>query len=599
MAKGQPHHIERCGLAAAMTDQQIRSAFLALRKRRDVAALLGTSDRSLRAILYGFKCRKNYVEAQIPKKSGGVRRICVPPLRLRRLQRKLLSVLTVVYQPKPCVTGFVRGMSIADNADPHANKQYVLGFDLNDFFPTIHFGRVSGALQSDPYNLGTEAAITLAQILTHDDGHLPQGAPTSPITANLICVPLDNAMLALAKRHHLTYTRYADDITLSTTKRRFPESVAKMCSDGTCSLGLELIDLIRDFGFAVRDGKTRLRPTGRRQKVTGLVVNEFANIPRAYVRHLRAIIHDAELHGLVVAAQRHAAQRNAPVASASKEWLLRVLQGKLAYLKMVRGVDDHIYRRLASRALMLGVSIATPPPLCESMPQPLRGRRTTSIDWRMWVRRYGESVFQIRCTSQVTSKSGYGSAFCAGHNSIVTAGHNVEEVLPSGATSMRTLEVLGPTGIWNITGVMHGDVSAGHDIAIGHAAHPDRRYCLPIPTQERIPELGEEVASIGFPQIPQRDSALVVHVGHVESITIRPNRPICFISVSFPSGPALSGSPLIDRNGYCLGVMIENVFLGGGQPASTGQPAPSIGKPYGQAILIGHWRDIAGAPNHL
>ena len=65
-----------------------------------------------------------------------------------------------------------------------------------------------------PYALTDEAATTIAQLVCFR-GRLPQGAPSSPVITNMICVPLDNALLRLVKKTNCVYTRYADDITFS------------------------------------------------------------------------------------------------------------------------------------------------------------------------------------------------------------------------------------------------------------------------------------------------------------------------------------------------------------------------------------------------
>ncbi|NOG52791.1 MAG: RNA-directed DNA polymerase [Planctomycetes bacterium] len=245
------------------------------------------------------KVRCQYKERSLPKSHGGTRRICVPPIPLRILQDKLLRILTLIYAAKPCVTGFVLGRSVANNANPHVCKQHVLTIDLDNFFPSIHFGRVRGILQSPPYGVAPPAASVLAQLACHDDGHLPQGAPTSPIVANMVCGPLDSAMLQMASNNRLTYTRYADDITLSTNLRTFPSDIVRQDEHDTCEVGVVLRDLLAEHGFTIREGKTRLRSRLRRQTVTGLVVNEVVNVRRSYVRQLRALIHSCSTVGLL------------------------------------------------------------------------------------------------------------------------------------------------------------------------------------------------------------------------------------------------------------------------------------------------------------
>jgi RNA-directed DNA polymerase len=55
-------------------------------------------------------------------------------------------------------------------------------------------------------------ALTL---LTTYEGKLPIGAPTSPVISNFICYQLDSDLIDFCGENHLTFTRYADDLTFS------------------------------------------------------------------------------------------------------------------------------------------------------------------------------------------------------------------------------------------------------------------------------------------------------------------------------------------------------------------------------------------------
>ena len=122
---------------------------------------------------------------------------------------------------------------------------------------------------------------------------LPQGSPCSPIIADLISHPMDVRLAQLARDHGLTYTRYADDLTFSTSQKAFPPPVAAMngSSGSEWVLGEELSKRITRAGFAVNPAKTRMQVRTTRQLVTGLTVNAKVNIRAAYYRHARSMCH--------------------------------------------------------------------------------------------------------------------------------------------------------------------------------------------------------------------------------------------------------------------------------------------------------------------
>ena len=182
------------------TPDEQRNAFFALKTRRDLALLLNYRYEGLVYQLYKVQTEKKYETFFVQKKSGELRTIHAPSPKLKYLQRRLNEVLQNVYLPKPVVFGFTSGKNIVDNASKHKKKNWVLNIDLENFFPSINFGRVRGMFMHKPYNLPDEVATTLAKICCFDNS-IPQGAPTSPVISNMICAQMDSQLQDLAWKH--------------------------------------------------------------------------------------------------------------------------------------------------------------------------------------------------------------------------------------------------------------------------------------------------------------------------------------------------------------------------------------------------------------
>lgn len=126
------------------TDPEIlRAKFRAMQTDRDVASLLEISYSQLTYHLYRVSPSQKYAEFEIPKKSGKLRKISAPITALKIIQENLNFILSLIYSPKKCVHGFIREKSVLTNARMHCGMRYVLNIDLNDFFPSINFGRIS------------------------------------------------------------------------------------------------------------------------------------------------------------------------------------------------------------------------------------------------------------------------------------------------------------------------------------------------------------------------------------------------------------------------------------------------------------------------
>jgi len=213
-------------LKFTLPDAELRVRFFVVQTPQDIADLLEVSDYQLRYHLYISNSQHRYKSFQIPNRSGGTRQITAPASSLKIIQRKLNQILQATYRPKACNHGFVRQKNILTNAREHVRRRFVLNVDLEDFFPFITFRRVRGMFKSPPYNLNPRVATVLAQICCFSD-QLPQGAPTSPVVSNMICGKMDDQLRALARKYKCLYTRYADDMTLSTYQSQLPEALAK------------------------------------------------------------------------------------------------------------------------------------------------------------------------------------------------------------------------------------------------------------------------------------------------------------------------------------------------------------------------------------
>jgi RNA-directed DNA polymerase len=265
--------------------------------------------------------------------------------RLANLLYECLEELKKGTPPRRSLAhGFEKGRSIISNASLHKRRRYVLNLDLVDFFPSINFGRVRGFFLKDRhFTLQPAVATVLAQIACFDN-ELPQGSPCSPIISNLVGQVLDGRLARFAKTHKCTYSRYADDITFSTSKKGFPLEIAvpMPSTEAAWQIGDELQQRIKDTGFKVNDKKTRMQFRGSRQVTTGLIVNEKVNIREEYwraTRHMcKALFTTGSYYRMVPATLAG----GPPGGPATKEVIssLNPVAGMLAHIYQVKNGAD-------------------------------------------------------------------------------------------------------------------------------------------------------------------------------------------------------------------------------------------------------------------
>lgn len=357
---------------------QIRQRFAYMQSKEELLALLNEAKNilykkeckpfKLKSLTYYANpelCKKRYAQFTVKKKSGGERVINAPVGGLKSILRVLNFILQCMYEPHNAATGFVLDKSIVDNAKIHVGSHYVFNLDLKDFFHSFDRNRVKMGFISEPFllNVAREPlAFLLASLCTHPfevNGEtktvLPQGSPTSPTITNILCKKLDRRLTGLAKRFGAKYSRYADDITFSSFQNiynnpDFKKELERIISEDNL---LTINGKQVEFGpkLNLNPDKTRLQKSVHRQEVTGLIVNEKANVRQRYVKQIRMWLHYWEKYGYAKAEQIFTRDYIADKGhiKKGKPNLDNVLDGKLEFLKMVKGGEDTTYKILKKR----------------------------------------------------------------------------------------------------------------------------------------------------------------------------------------------------------------------------------------------------------
>ncbi|MGY2130129.1 reverse transcriptase family protein [Blastococcus sp. SYSU DS0617] len=241
----------------------------------------------------------------------GGRLLAAPKPRLKEAQRRLLRHVIGPLTVHGAAHGCVPGRSVRTAVTPHAGAARVLQLDLEAFFASIAAERVHGVLRSvgglpEPVAHTVTGLVTTVvplavwqRVPVPDDverhqrlgrrlavPHLPQGAPTSPALANLVCFRLDRRLAGLAASFGAAYTRYVDDLTFSgdagIDRGRFEQLAA---------------EIIVEEGFRLNRPKTRSTSSAGRQAVLGTVVNVRPTLPRTERDALRALLHNCATRG--------------------------------------------------------------------------------------------------------------------------------------------------------------------------------------------------------------------------------------------------------------------------------------------------------------
>lgn len=181
---------------------------------------IGLSKEAIKIIIENIN---NYYEKRSqPKRKFGedqtdgegklrYRDLMVPKFKLKLVQQRINYVIQKIPLPDN-MFGSVKGKNNILNAGQHLHNRYFLTIDLKNFFSNINERQVFQMFYANDFSYDTAKILTR---LTTLNGALPQGAPSSPVIANLVSLNMVNEIAAFVKPYNITFTSYVDDLCFS------------------------------------------------------------------------------------------------------------------------------------------------------------------------------------------------------------------------------------------------------------------------------------------------------------------------------------------------------------------------------------------------
>ena len=309
-----------------------------------------------------------YVEFQIRKNTNGFRTIAAPIAEYRPVLQTILGYLKPDFL-HPAAFAYVQGRSVVNCAKVHEGMSWGVKVDIKDFFGSINEDMVYRSLTS--IQVDGKRARLIAALCTrisarepgviskrHGDlepvfgaakrrfkrlGVLPQGSPTSGFLANLVASDIDSEISAFCRHSELQYTRYSDDIVISSKYENFDREYA-----------LKIVAFIRatlnSKGFTLNTKKTRIMSPGSRKQVLGLLVDEpGVRLTKEKRRKIEATLRGIELFGLQAHAEHNIRRSGFEESSDVIQTFMNHFWGQVAYVIDVdKKFAQHILKRIVT-----------------------------------------------------------------------------------------------------------------------------------------------------------------------------------------------------------------------------------------------------------
>lgn len=228
-----------------------------------------------------------YKDFTIPKHNGGKRFVAQPSPELKTLQYWVLNNIFNKIAVSKAAYAYKKGDSIKKNAQVHSKSKFILHADILNFFPSIRPSYLNNILLENKKileDLGLELDTSILEInnICFRHNTLCVGAVSSPAISNIIMCSFDNIILDYCKSNNYIYSRYADDIYISSNRYIDKGIISFLRSE------------LSKMKLCINYSKTKFHSPKYRRKITGLIITEKSEITVGIERRakIKKLIYD-------------------------------------------------------------------------------------------------------------------------------------------------------------------------------------------------------------------------------------------------------------------------------------------------------------------
>ncbi|MCO8146862.1 retron St85 family RNA-directed DNA polymerase [Rhodovulum tesquicola] len=231
---------------------------------------------------------RRYKVYTIPKRTGGERVIEHPSRELKAIQRWIVRALISRFPLHESATAYRKGTGIRANAERHRRTKFTNRYDFASFFPSFSQARVVQFIEKQATAVGIELSerdLEFVGNIVCRNGKLTIGAPSSPAITNAMMFEFDRRMHEECHARGLVYTRYADDLFVSSFEPGQLDGIEKVIVKSKRG--------IHHLRLRLNHQKTAYLSKKYRRVITGVVVTpqHTLSIGRGRKREIKALIH--------------------------------------------------------------------------------------------------------------------------------------------------------------------------------------------------------------------------------------------------------------------------------------------------------------------
>jgi len=164
------------------------------------------------------------------------------------------------------IHSYRQGRNVYTAVEKHANSKYFFQTDIKNFFSSITSEIIEPVLDKNLSNAITDISDYKPQLLNliTVNNILPIGFPTSPSITNTCLYDFDNALETYCLKNNIIYTRYSDDMILSSNNSENLNDIENIIS--------EYLKHFFNDKLLLNLNKTKHTHKGKKIKILGLVI---------------------------------------------------------------------------------------------------------------------------------------------------------------------------------------------------------------------------------------------------------------------------------------------------------------------------------------